>query len=694
MGLRDIDIQRNYDSADNDVVNDFYIPALSQSIEYDRIAGFFTSSSLAISLRGVVNIIEHGGRIRMLASPRFSADDAIAMNAAISDPEPFLSDWIYKNVLDNDNASFSDYRKLMSHLIAKGILQIKVVLVKMNGRYLTGEEIDNISMFHQKVGILKDADGNKVSFSGSINESFVAWNDNIEEFKTFKSWEPGQAEYCESDEKKFSDYWNNMKERAETIDIPNAVRNRFIEITKEEDFEDVKKRIRSRESRHTKERELFETLFEYQREAVKQWESNNFRLLFNMATGTGKTRTALSCIERMLKKERLLVIIATPQSMLSKQWLDEVENLKLDFGPTLVCDGSNAYKTKLDAIISKLNLGVYNKATLFTTHSTACKSHFLNKTIEDLKHSKTKVLFVGDEVHGLGSEIQQKGLSDVYEYRIGLSATPSRWYDDEGSLLLANYFGGQSFEFDISKAIRTVNPITGKTFLTPYYYYPRTVYLTEGEDEEYEAKTQRLSKLHGDDEEIKKRRERLLQERADILKGADDKLTELEDLIIELKGKGRIENTIVFTSPKHLVDTLEILDRQGVLAAPLTEAQKNTPLEKYNGLSERQNILKEFSKRSIQVIVAIKCMDEGIDIPSADTAILMASTTNPREYIQRIGRVIRRYEGKRSAVIYDFVTKSHNKNIDKTIQSNELRRARYIAELANNSVDAIIKMYD
>lgn len=693
MSLKDVEIKRNYDSADDDVVNDFYIPALSQAKYYDRIAGFFTSASLIVSLRGVINIVENGGRIRMLVSPKLSAADANIMNNATENPEMYINEWIYAKIIENDDAVFTDYRNLMAHLIAKGILEIKVVLVKENGRYLNGDEIDNSSIFHQKVGILRDSEGNRVSFSGSINESFTAWNDNIEEFKTFKSWEPGQAEYCESDEKKFQDYWNNQKERSETKDIPTAVREKFIELSRESDFEELKKRFRKRESKYKS--SLFDSLFWYQKEAVMKWEQNSYKMLFNMATGTGKTRTALAGIERLLKKEKALVVIATPQSTLSKQWLTEVENLGLDFGATLVCDSSNSsYKAKLEEIISKLNLDVIEKAALFTTHVTASSSFFTEMINNRLKHHKTKALIVGDEVHGLGSANQRKALLQTYDYRIGLSATPSRWYDDEGSDLLINYFGNCSYEFDIGQAIQTVNPITQETFLTPYYYYPVPFYLDLSEDEKYESLTSQISKCRGDDEDIKERRERLLQMRADIVKEAANKIPALKNLLEEMNRKGRIENTLIFTSPKHLISTLKLLDSMDIVGVPLTKDQGNIPLDKYNGLSERQYIIEEFKKKNYQVIVAIKCMDEGIDIPSADTAILMSSTTNPREYIQRIGRVIRRYNGKKSADIYDLIAKSSNPSINKTIQTNELRREKYIAELAKNSVEAIIKIYD
>ena len=194
-------------------------------------------------------------------------------------------------------------------------------------------------------------------------------------------------------------------------------------------------------------------------------------------------------------------------------------------------------------------------------------------------------------------------------------------------------------------------------------------------------------------EELKEKKEKLLLKRAEILKSSENKIEVINELLYKLKEKGKVENTIIFTSPKHIKNVIEVLTNHNIICSPLTEKQGNKPDEKYSGLSERQYIIEQFKKRNIQVIVAIKCMDEGIDIPSADTAILMSSTTNPREYIQRIGRVIRRYQGKEHADIYDFVVKANDYDINEIIKQNELRRERYIAQYSNNSIDAIKLIY-
>lgn len=700
MSFKDIDqlIKGNYDSSIDNVIESFYSPVLMKAKNYDRIAGFFSSSSLAISCKGLLNIAQNGGKIRFLVSPKLSEADVKTISDAQENPDSYISNLMVDNLNSYHDELQINYRNLLGHLIAKGVVEIKVVMVKNGDRYLTSDEIDQSSLFHIKIGVLYDDEDNILSFSGSINETYTAWNNNIEEFKTFKSWDAGQLSYCLGDKKKFDDFWNGDRERIEVLDLPDAVKKKYIDYSNNTDFVKIVKSIQSNDRKVSK-KQINDILFWYQKDAFNMWKENNYQLMFAMATGTGKTLTALACTEYLLNKERLLVIIATPQSALSMQWLGEVNDHQLKFDNIISCDSNFSYKTKLEEHILNMNLGLENSLAIFTTHATSYTSDFL-QIIYKLDTTKTNILFIGDEVHGLGSKEQRKALQNLYKYRIGLSATPSRWFDDEGSQLLVNYFGNKMFEFGIDRAISEINPVTGKTFLTPYNYYPWICYLNDEENIKYEDLTEKIRKLSFNDEneDLKIRRDILLQDRADIVKTCEDKLPVLKSLLEYLLEKNmqagtKLDNTIIFTSPQHLVDTMKILNSLHIIASPLTEKQSNKPSPQYRGLSERQNIINEFKNKNIQVIVAIKCMDEGIDIPQADTAILMSSTTNPREYIQRIGRVIRRYENKKNAEIYDLVTKSLRKDIDDHIKKNEYTRAKYIIENASNGLEATNKIY-
>ena len=692
MSLKEVEVKESYDSSEDDVVKEFYIPVLKETFNYDRIAGFFTSTSLIISMKGILGIIKNGGHIRLLVSPRLNAEDVKIMNDAMNQPDKYISDLMIKELDNNEGEIAKKYRELLGHLIATSTMEIKVaMMIDDSGKYVEPTESD--SVFHMKIGIMKDTNNNVLTFSGSINETFNAWNNNVEEFKVFKSWTEGTNNYWRDDVKRFEMFWSGQKPKIKTIRLPDAVINKYIQIAKESDFESVKKYISKVESKQIT---IFDKLFWYQKEALNKWESCNREMLFCMATGTGKTLTALAAASKVVAEGKTIVVIATPQSALSRQWLSEIKKEKLDLGDIVICDSSNlSYKTTLEKKISELNIGLLNCLTIITTHATLCKKAFTEFISKRVKNDINKLL-IGDEVHGLGSSVQQRGLLENYNYRIGLSATPKRWFDDEGSLKIEKYFGSNSYEFGIDKALMEINPLTGKTFLTKYNYYPITVMLNEEEENLYDVFSSKIKKLNimsQQNEELKEKKEKLLLKRAEILKSSENKIEVINELLYKLKEKGKVENTIIFTSPKHIKNVIEVLTNHNIICSPLTEKQGNKPDEKYSGLSERQYIIEQFKKRNIQVIVAIKCMDEGIDIPSADTAILMSSTTNPREYIQRIGRVIRRYQGKEHADIYDFVVKANDYDINEIIKQNELRRERYIAQYSNNSIDAIKLIY-
>lgn len=236
-----------------------------------------------------------------------------------------------------------------------------------------------------------------------------------------------------------------------------------------------------------------------------------------------------------------------------------------------------------------------------------------------------------------------------------LSATPSRWFDENGSKLIEEYFGNNSFVFTIQDALTTINPLTGKTFLVNYRYHPHFIQLTEDELMDYKSisdKITRMSRTNNDDE-----RSRVLQfllfKRADIEKNAENKYKELELILDEIGPK--ISDTIIFVSDEQINRVMRILGSRGIAAHRFTQAESTTPSQQYGGISEREHLIHGFIAGDYQILVAIKCLDEGIDIPSAKRAIVMASSTNPREYVQRIGRIIRQAPEKSQADIYDLI---------------------------------------
>ena len=696
-----LNLKSSYESGQDDLVEEFYAPVLRCAKSYDRIAGFFTSSSLAIAAKGMAEFIRNKGVMRLIACPRLDEKDAEILELVNTNPDTFFSDKYQHMFEDLEDSLQEQHISALGWMIANGYLEIKLAVVKEAGRFCTGNEIDQSGIFHQKVGILTDFEGNKISFSGSINETASGWLYNVEEFKVFSSWNE-EKKYLVKDEQKFYEFWNNKRNNVQTYNLPESVKKNLIE--KANSFK-AENNILHRYKNYIDKKTVLDrnlSLFYYQKDAVKKWIRNDYKLLFQMATGTGKTRTAFGCIaELMLTQKKLIVIIACPQGTLSLQWKTEVDNLPFGFDISAVIDGTNKkWRTSLQETVLRVSTGFIDTAVLFTTHVTASKPEFIN--IIEQSNSDINYLFIGDEAHGLGASKCRKALLERYRYRVGLSATPSRWFDESGTKVLDNYFGNNSFEFTIRDALTTVNPITGKTFLVPYVYNLEFVDLTEEELADYakiSKEVRKLSVFSKDSDEYAEKLERLLFKRANIVKDAQNKYDKLKEILMSMD---EIQDLIIFVSPEQIDNVIQILYELRIPAHSFTQEAGTTIEARFDGLTERQHIIKHFKDGHYKSLVAIKCLDEGIDIPSAQNAILMASSTNPREYIQRIGRVIRQAPGKTKANIWDITIRpsatkfsdSEMAEFDKLICDKEKNRIFDIVENASNNIEAIKKLYE
>ena len=698
MSFKDLHIKTCYESGVDDIIEDYYVPVLGAAMQYDRIAGFFSSTSLAVVARGIADFIVNGGKMRLITSPRLNGEDAeIVKKIATNDSSLKLSDFGLD--LENlENEFEKNHVKALGWMLTSGLLEMKLAVVfNDDGSICDNETISEKGLFHQKVGILKDTEGNELSFSGSINETASAWVNNDEEFKVFKEWDA--REYFERDRKRFDEIWNGERKNVKVYNLPSAIKSNIIRYSSDFDRDSISlKRYRATRLKRF-DFKSDKSLFFYQADALNKWKSNDYKLLFEMATGTGKTRTAIAGIKHLNQtRRRLITIITTPQNTLSKQWKDEVEAQKLLFDESVIVDGSvPKWNVLLVKLLLKNGAGMADHICLYTTHNTASSEKFTNAFLQNLQ-TGTDVLFVGDETHWLGARKFQQALLPCYKYRIGLSATPSRWFDDVGTAKLVDYYGNASFEFTIKDALTEYNPITGKHFLVNYHYFISKVSLDEDESEQYKAisaKISRLWTLKENNSDAALSLERLLEKRANIIRNASAKYSQLELILNALQEKGRIENLIIFVSPQQINEVLGILASRGIIFHKLTEKEGTTPEQRFGNKSEREHIISKFKSKDYQAIVAIKCMDEGIDIPTADVGILMASSTNPREYVQRVGRIIRQSPNKLSAELYDIcVDTVHSVNddiaeLERKIRAKEEIRLREIAENAINSIDVL-----
>lgn len=673
MSYKDLDIKKSYETSGDktQLVNEFYIPFLNETMEYRRIAGYFSSSSLIIAAKGIEGLIKNNGKMQLLISPELTQQDyeVIKSNHSINEKLEMFHDFNIDDFPTNDNL------EALAWMLKNNKLEIKIVVNKNSGS----------SIFHQKVGIGLDKDNNQISFSGSINESANAWLNNIEEFKTFKSWKDEQVEYLLADLKKFNAYWNNeKKDIAEVYNIPDSIKNKIINVSPKDVSDLMIMKKYQKQCEEKKNNGL--SLFEHQAKAVEMWKSNNNRLLMEMATGTGKTRTAIGCFMQLKNKiKKLIVIVVTPQNTLSRQWKNDIENeLGISFEKSIIADGSNnKWKTDLEKVLLDVSSGLYEDAILYSTHASASNKDFtrIMKTYGDA----VNLLFICDEVHGIGSEKQKEALLDVYKYRIGLSATPERMYDEDGTSLIREYFGNSSFEFTIKDALNTINPITGQPFLNKYYYYPCFVYLNEEEMKKYKSYSKKIASIINQEHPDYDLLNNLNILRSDILKNAEDKMIMVESIIDKLNSKGRIKDTIIFTADKKMDDVLMMLGKKGIMRCKITEEESVSKIVGIRGNTEREEFIDQFREGTMQVLVGLKCLDEGIDIKNARVAILMASTTNPREFIQRVGRVIRVDKGKPYSEIYDLIVTTYAEDsLNNKILKKEAKRSKIIACNAEN----------
>lgn len=705
MSFRDLDIKSNYESGIGDIVQDFYEPVLADSVLYDRIAGFFTSTSLAVAARGMAKFIQNGGIMRLVTSPILSSEDIAIMQKVIDNANDITATELGLDLTNLEDTLISDHVKALGWLLSQGRIEIKLaIVVDDKGLPITKENLISHGLFHQKVGILTDKEGNHLSFSGSINETASAWTRNDEEFKVFKEWEES-CEYYKKDREKFDEIWSGNKDNVRVIPLPKAIREELISYSKDFDVDTISAR---KYLSRKKKKSSFEldgiSLFFYQKEALAKWRNAGYSMLFEMATGTGKTRTAIAGMNYLMHQhERIITIISCPQNTLAKQWKLEVEKLNVYSDETDVIDGTHTnWRNALKTICLQNSAGFADKCIIYTTHDTASSPDF-TKAILDCIGRKTKILFIGDEVHWLGARKLRCALLDRYDFRIGLSATPSRWFDDSGTKLLEKYFSNAHFEFTLKDALSELNPLTGKHFLVDYFYYIHRITLTEEESDRYELLTEKISKIYrvkDADDNAAELYERLVEQRANIVKNAENKYPILSSILDSLSKQGELEDLIIFVSPQQKETVIDILNKKGIIFHQLTQEEGTKPKAQYNGLTERQYIIQKFVEKKYKALVAIKCLDEGIDIPTATRGILMASSTNPREYVQRIGRIIRQEHTKKYAYLYDICVESSSnisdagmREIDRKIRKKELARLTEIAEYSINSADALSNIF-
>lgn len=438
----------------------------------------------------------------------------------------------------------------------------------------------------------------------------------------------------------------------------------------------------------------------YQHDAIRSWTQAGGQGILNMATGTGKTITSLlaAAHARRALDDRLALIVAVPYQHLVEQWASDVR----DFGanPIMAFESRKSWQEDLQREILEFNNSARDSLVVITTHRTFASEPF-QRELERL--SGAEKMLIADEVHHLGAPHLRQGLPQSIPLRLGLSATPERWYDDEGTNALFRYFGdGIAFEYSLQKAIDNGS-------LCEYYYVPHIVELTADEEEEYLRLSNKIAKLAAslddglEDADIQSEPglKQALFKRARLLGTAEGKLKRLTQLLQHQEdvehtlvycGDGSVDDELSGRTKRHVDATVEVLRRDLDVRGRRFTARESQ--------DERQELLQRFSDGDLEALVAIRCLDEGVDVPSTRTAYILASSTNPRQFVQRRGRILRTAENKPYAVIHDFIVappkrifqdeSSEEFPTERSLIEKELRRVNLFAESARNHPDADI----
>ncbi len=523
MAFNDLIIKNEYRTSSDELYKDFFYPLMQIATKYDRAVGYFSSSVLVLLGQSLCDFINKEGKIRIVASPFLDEKDIEAIELGLKIKEELIEEKLLQIFEINIDNLFKETANVLAWLIAEGKLELKIA---------TSEK----GLYHEKFGIMYDKDENIIVFSGSANETFKGLKDNFESIDVYQSKNSFEIDRIENKMENFEKLWSNTTNNLEIYDLPEAFINKILEYKTEEKPEKFTW-ISSIEN-DLKVKNGFPVIpsyldvRDYQDIAYNKWRENKFKGIFEMATGTGKTITALIILRRTLEKltahnRGCLIIVLVPSIALASQWHEEMQSFNMN---ALVCESTKKWENDFNMFIDDLRFSSPRHNYVILVNNSLKK---IKDKLEKLTDSiKEKIFIIADEVHNLGTENYLKMLPNGVIMKLGLSATPQRYYDDSGTDKLKAYFGDIVYEFSMEEAIE-------KGVLTPYYYDVIPVSLTETEFEEYYKISLELIKLGYDpdnkNQSNKEQVERLLLKRARLIKLASNKISALKILLSKEK---------------------------------------------------------------------------------------------------------------------------------------------------------------
>lgn len=696
----ELSLKAVYRTGNDDLYHDFYRPVLERSVRYDRAVGFFSSEILSINLKGLSQILKNKGKMRLVIGNPLTDDE---YNAIKNHEKDIVNNYIDKLITMIDDEEKYPRLQILSYLIYSGSLEIKFALRRQG-------------MYHEKIGIAYDGDNNCIVFQGSANETPSALMEslNSECLSVYKSWDDRVfSAYGMEYIKAFDNLWmdrqrdtivlnvlsehyakihqsvqNKIKERRKVIDI-DKIRQELIS------QEDVSEIIMGDRNIPTLPKYINDSIFSirnHQKEALRLWAKNDYTGILHHSTGSGKTITSIYAITRLFeeKKKRnqpLICIISVPYIDLAKQWIEELKNFNIL--PIDCFDGKHKWKDNFER-----NLSLFLSKRLDFLCLLVVNKTLISEDFQSLMNQipTNHLLLIGDECHRHSADSTYYALPKA-RFRLGLSATPFQDDDDIDSLFpniakerLLGYYERIVHEYSLKDAILD-------NILTPYNYHIIPTYLTEEEQLRYDELSDIITKIivESGGKLSQTERDRIIinsSERSRLLGRASNKLIKLREIISSTPMHQRDFSLFYVGEGKSDDENTKVIDEVSKI---LQEYRWKTAqfIGKTSG-TERKEILENFKLGIIQSLVTMKVLDEGIDVPACRTAYILASSKNPRQYIQRRGRVLRKFAGKDRADIYDFVTlpnpNIHSEYAEKLINS-ELERIKDFKFLAMNKLE-------
>ena len=694
----------------------FFDDGLKNSTEFDLKLGYFSSAAISVLAEGFATFISRGGYMRLIINHIVSKKDKEA-----------ITNGVMGNVIDCTDLSnfqylkttFNEYQEQFFRCLAYMISQKRIDIRIIRPRGQKG-------IAHTKSGQFRDGDS-ITAFTGSANFTISGLFNNIEEIKIDRSDSVDRMvqKRIEKQRKDFDAIMSREKNGIDYLspkDLVEAISTNYGDSDIEE-LLDVEKKLREVKKQHdvvaTSAHEdiapsipkfPYDKPREYQQLAFENWKNNNQQGLFAMATGTGKTITSLNCLLEIYNRNGYYkAIILVPTITLVNQW--EKECWKFNFGNIIKVYSKNAeWRSKIELLQMAEK---YRKPSEPTQNFIIISTYasFARENVFSILNSfeRTKVLLIADEAHNMGSPSILKRLGTInYLRRIGLSATPERQFDDDTNKKLYRFFGAEekfTFEYSMEEAIR-------KGVLCKYYYYPHLVKLTDEEMANYIELSEKISKYFNYNSGVFDKKDEILMglllARKRIIHKAANKLGAFKKIIEErYERNGNLKYSLIYVPEGNKPDYFsesDIFDKSEQVADDAvsdhlidvyTEAvmkiDKYITVRKFvSGQKDRDAILADFAKGRLQVLTSMKCLDEGVDVPRSELAIFCASTGNPRQFIQRRGRVLRTHPDKYMAEIHDLVVApevsatSSSYKMEQSLLKGELMRVKNFSMLSEN----------